>query len=66
MRTLFHHIAHASLRVRVVTALMAVAVTLGAIGGLDHLADSQYSAAMKALADLDVPTFLVHISASKP
>jgi len=49
-----------------VTALMAVAVTLGAIGGLDHLADSQYSAAMKALADLDVPTFLVHISASKP
>lgn len=66
MRTLFHHIANASLRVRVVTALMAVAVTLGAISGLDHLADSQYSAAMKALADLDVPTFLVHISATKP
>jgi hypothetical protein len=66
MRTLFHHIANASLRVRIVTFLMAVVVTLGAIGGLDHLADSQYSEAMKALADLDVPTFLVYISATKP
>jgi hypothetical protein len=63
MRKLFHFFATADLRLRIITAALALAVTLGAIAGLAHLADRQYLEVLAAQFDLTVPTFVVPVSA---
>jgi hypothetical protein len=48
MSALMHRLARASVFLHIVAWGLAASVTLGAIGGLAHLADQQYSEALLA------------------
>ncbi|HEV8688937.1 MAG TPA: hypothetical protein VGQ91_01475, partial [Ideonella sp.] len=51
--------------VRTVALVLAVAVTLGAVGGLKHLADKQYDDSL-VTQDLSPPADVVLMSETKP